>query len=106
MCKFFFVPPLEYDDKSLRKWWKDETAERVSELCDFLESQESFESLDLEPAVMDWISAKGYAVGKVVNALRVALVGAAVGPGLFLITQFLGKKETLSRARRALVQLS
>lgn len=106
VCKFFFVPPLEYDDKSLRKWWKDETAERVSELCDFLESQESFESLDLEPAVMDWISAKGYAVGKVVNALRVALVGAAVGPGLFLITQFLGKKETLSRARRALVQLS
>ncbi len=104
--KFFFVPPLKYDEKSLKKWWKDQTAETISELCDFLESQNSFDSVILEQAVMEWIATSGYAVGRVVNALRVALVGAAVGPKLFLITEFLGKEETLSRARRALSMLS
>ena len=36
------------------------------------------------------------------NALRVTLVGAAVGPHIFALTDFIGKEETLRRARRAL----
>jgi glutamyl-tRNA synthetase len=51
---------------------------------------------------MDWISSKGYQTGKVMNALRVTLVGAAMGPQIFSITDFIGREETLKRARKAI----
>ncbi|MCQ2050959.1 MAG: glutamate--tRNA ligase [Bacteroidaceae bacterium] len=102
MSKFLFEAPQEYDEKSAKKWWKEGAAGYVSELCDFIESKQTSTLSELEPAIMDWIAGKGYATGKVMNALRVALVGAAVGPNIFQITDFIGKKETLDRARRAI----
>ena len=54
----------------------------------------------------EWIASKGYGIGKVMNALRVTLVGAAVGPHIFEITDFIGKEETLARARKAISTLS
>lgn len=102
MSRFLFEAPQEYDEKSMKKWWKEGAADYVSELCDFIESRETFNGVELEPEIMEWIAGKGYATGKVMNALRVALVGAAVGPNIFQITDFIGKKETLDRARKAI----
>ena len=105
-CKFLFKAPTEYDDKSLKKWWKEEAPRTTAELCDFLESQPDWNGEILEPKVMEWIASKGYATGKVMNALRVTLVGAAMGPQIFLITDFLGREETLKRARKAIAELA
>ena len=103
---YLFTAPAEYDEKSLKKWWKEDSPAVISELCSFLDGESDFSAEALEPRVMDWISSKGYAVGKVMNALRVTLAGAAVGPQIFAITEFLGKEETLRRARRAISVLS
>ena len=105
-CKFLFQSPTEYDEKSLKKWWKDDAPRTTAELCDFLESQPDWNGETLEPKVMEWIASKGYATGKVMNALRVTLVGAAMGPQIFLITDFLGREETLNRARKAIAELA
>ena len=105
-CKFLFQAPTEYDEKSLKKWWKDDAPRTTAELCDFLESQPDWNGETLEPKVMEWIASKGYATGKVMNALRVTLVGAAMGPQIFLITDFLGREETLNRARKAIAELA
>jgi len=99
---YFFVAPTEYDEKSLRKWWREDAWTYVSELCDFIGESPEFEGAVLEPKVMEWISSKEWPVGKVMNAFRVTLVGAAVGPHIFALTDYLGKDETLRRARRAL----
>jgi glutamyl-tRNA synthetase len=98
-CAFFFMEPTEFDEKSLKKWWKPEAAGYVRELCDFLEAQEDWDGATLEPKVMAWIADKGYATGKVMNAFRVTLVGAARGPHIFQITDLLGQMETLWRSR-------
>ena len=103
---YFFVAPTEYDEKSLKKWWKDDAPQYVSGLCDLIESAPSFDGATLEPIVMEWIAAHEWPVGKVMNAFRVTLVGAAVGPHIFALTDFLGKDETLRRARKALEQLT
>ena len=103
---YLFKAPGEYDDKSLKKWWKEDAPKTTAELCDFLEAQDDFNAETLEPKVMDWIASKEYPVGKVMNAFRVTLVGAAMGPQIFAITEFIGKEETLRRARRALEVLS
>lgn len=49
---------------------------------------------------------KNRMVVKGVDALRVTLVGAAMGPQIFCITDFLGREETLRRARKAISELS
>lgn len=102
---YFFVAPEEYDEKSLKKWWKEGATQYVRELCDFIEQSPVFNGAELEPLVMEWIASKEWGVGKVMNAFRVTLVGAAVGPHIFELTDFLGKEETLRRARRALAVL-
>lgn len=103
--KYLFQAPTEFDEKSLKKWWKEGAAQTTAELCDFIEAQPEFNGAALEPKVMEWIAGKGYKTGQVMNALRVTLVGAAVGPHIFEITDFIGKEETLRRARKAISEL-
>jgi len=105
-CNFFFAAPNEYDEKSLKKWWKPEAPQYVGELCDFLEAQEDWNGETLEPKVMEWIASKEYKTGAVMNAFRVTLVGEARGPQIFAITDQLGKEESLRRARVAIERLN
>ncbi len=54
-----------------------------------------------EPVVMKWVEEKQYKLGDVMNAFRLALVGIGKGPGMFDISAYLGKEETLKRLYRA-----
>lgn len=67
-----------------------------------LESIDDFSIEGQEPVVMKWIEDKGYKLGDVMNAFRLALVGIGKGPGMFDISAFLGKEETLRRLRKAI----
>ena len=101
LCSFFFIPPTEYDEKTVKKRWKEFSAQQLTELATVLEGIDDFSIEGQEPVVMKWVEEKGYKLGDVMNAFRLALVGIGKGPGMFDITAFLGKKETLSRLRRA-----
>ena len=102
LCSFFFIPPTEYDEKTVRKRWKADSAQVMGELADVLEALGDFSIESQEREVMAWIERKGYKLGDVMNAFRLALVGIGKGPGMFDISAFLGKEETLSRLRRAI----
>ena len=102
LCSFFFIPPTEYDEKTVRKRWKADSAQVMAELAEVLEGLDDFSIKSQEPAVMAWVEAKGYKLGDVMNAFRLALVGIGKGPGMFDISHFLGKDETLRRLRRAI----
>ena len=115
---FFFVAPTEYDEKSLKKRWKEESPRHMQELMALLETvseddwHKSYEATDdngntvirwhLDDVVMPWIAAHEYGVGLVMNAFRICLVGAARGPHIWEITNILGKEETLKRVNDAL----
>ena len=101
LCAFFFIPPTEYDEKTVKKRWKEYSAQQMTELAEVLESIDDFSVEGQEPVVMKWVESKGYKLGDVMNAFRLALVGIGKGPGMFDISAFLGKAETLSRLRRA-----
>ena len=101
LCSFFFLPPLEYDEKTVKKRWKENSAQVMTELADVLESLDDFSIENQEHVVMAWIEEKGYKLGDVMNAFRLVLVGIGKGPGMFDISAFLGKEETLRRIRRA-----
>lgn len=101
LCSFFFLPPLEYDEKTVKKRWKENSAQVMTELAGVLESLDDFSIEHQEHVVMAWIEEKGYKLGDVMNAFRLVLVGIGKGPGMFDISAFLGKEETLRRIRRA-----
>lgn len=101
LCSFFFLPPTEYDEKTVRKRWKEYSAQQMTELVEVLEGIDDFSIEGQEPVVMKWVEDKGYKLGDVMNAFRLALVGIGKGPGMFDISAFLGKEETLRRLRRA-----
>ena len=102
LCKFFFVAPESYDEKTTRKRWKENSHTQLSELCDFLEQLDDFSLENQETQVMKWIEDKEYRTGDIMNAWRLALVGEGKGPHMFDISAFLGKEETLRRTRRAI----
>ncbi len=102
LCSFFFIPPTEYDEKTVRKRWKENSSQVMGELAEVLEGIDDFSLENQEHIVMAWIESKGYKLGDVMNAFRLALVGEGKGPGMFDISAFLGKEETLRRLRRAI----
>ena len=102
LCSFFFIAPTEYDEKTVKKRWKADSAKVMGELADVLEGIDDFSVEGQEPVVMKWIEEKGYKLGDVMNAFRLTLVGIGKGPGMFDISTFLGKEETLKRMRKAI----
>ena len=102
LCSFFFLPPTEYDDKTVHKRWKEYSAKQMGELADVLEGIDDFSVEGQEPIVLQWVNDQGYKLGDIMNAFRLALVGIGKGPGMFDISAFLGKEETLRRLRRAI----
>lgn len=105
LCSFFFIPPAEYEAKTVKKRWKEYSARQMGELADVLGGVEDFSIEGQEPIVMRWVEDKGYKLGDVMNAFRLALVGEGKGPGMFDISAFLGKEETLRRLRKAIETL-
>ena len=102
LCSFFFIAPTEDDEKTVKKRWKADSPKVMGELADVLEGIDDFSVEGQEPVVMKWVEEKGYKLGDVMNAFRLTLVGIGKGPGMFDISAFLGKEETLKRLRKAI----
>ena len=102
LCSFFFVAPLEYDTKTIRKRWKEYSVQQMTELSKVLDSLDDFSLENQEEKVKQWIEEKDYKLGDIMNAFRLALVGIGKGPGMFDVSAFLGKEETLKRLHKAI----
>lgn len=102
---FFFVAPTEYAEKDVRKRWSEETPRIMEELIGVLEGIEDMTSANAEKIVLDWIAGKGYHLGNVMNAFRLAVVGACRGPHMFDITELMPKSEVIARLRRAIEKI-
>lgn len=106
LCSFFFFAPQAYDEKTVRKRWKEDSPRVMAELAEVLQSVSDFSVEGQEAVVMPWIESKGYKLGDVMNAFRLCLVGEGKGPGMFDISAFLGKDETIHRIEKAITALS
>jgi glutamyl-tRNA synthetase len=102
LCSFFFIAPTVYDEKTVKKRWKEYSAQQMTELMAVLEGIGDFGVENQEAVVMAWVEQMEYKLGDVMNAFRLALVGIGKGPGMFDISAFLGKEETLKRLKRAI----
>lgn len=102
---FFFEAPTAYDEKTVRKRWKDDSPQQMQGLMDVLENSDDFSAENQEKIVKQWIEDKQYHLGNVMNAFRLAIVGESKGPHIFDITALLGKDESVQRLHRAITTL-
>lgn len=102
---FFFVAPETYAEKDVKKRWSEETPAIMEELIGVLEGIDDMTSANAEKIVLDWIADKGYHLGNVMNAFRLAVVGACRGPHMFDITELMPKEEVTARIRRAIATI-
>lgn len=102
LSSYFFVSPEVYDEKASKKNWKLETGDLMKELVSVIKNIEDFSSENSEKEIKEWITAKEIGFGKVMQPLRLSLVGKLAGPHLFDIMAMLGKEETIKRIENAI----
>lgn len=101
LSDYFFEAPSTYDEKA-SKSWKEETGDILKRVIIELDKITDFTSLNIETILKEWMTANEIGMGKVMQPLRLSLVGALKGPHLFDIIELIGKEETISRIEKAI----
>ena len=104
LSDYFFAAPNTYDEKASKNW-KVDTSDLMSQLIEMLESIDDFTSVNIETIVKDWMTQNEIGMGRIMQPLRLSLVGALKGPHLFDIIELIGKEETISRIKKAVAKL-
>ena len=58
LCSFFFIPPVQYDEKTVKKRWKEDSPKVMTELADLLEDLDDFSLENQERIVHKWVEMK------------------------------------------------
>jgi glutamyl-tRNA synthetase len=104
LADYFFVAPTSYDEKAAKNW-KEETPELMKQVVEQLQKIDDFTSINIETLLKDWMTTNEIGMGKVMQPLRLSLVGALKGPHLFDIIELIGKAKTISRIEKAVATL-
>jgi glutamyl-tRNA synthetase len=100
LSSWFFVAPVSYEEKAMQKYWNPDTLNILKQLADILETVEPFTAENLSHLVHEWGAENKFNMNTIMNILRVCVVGASKGPGIFDILALLRKKEVLRRIQR------
>ena len=103
VAKCLFVAPDTYDEKDAAKFWTAENAPLVSAAASWLCKDYSgpWTKEGIEEALVEHIRSQEWPMGKVMNALRLALTGAASGLGIADLAALLGPDEVAARVASA-----
>jgi len=104
--KYYFAAPTSYDEKTIRKKWKEDTPKYVSELKDKLSVLSVFSSENIEVEFKKYLEENELGMGRLLPAFRVCITGLGMGPSLFDIASLLGKEETIKRMETALEKIN
>ncbi|MPR33289.1 glutamate--tRNA ligase [Salmonirosea aquatica] len=99
---FLFSAPEQYDADIVAKKWNAEAKQGIGTFADALQGYEgSFLADDIKHVLAQTLEATGIKMGKVMQALRLAITGVGAGPDLMVTMEILGKAEVVRRLRRA-----
>ena len=94
IASYLFVTPSVYVEKDAAKFWKEENYTLALQVADFIGRElGDFSKESIETAVEEFIRSREWPMGKVMNCLRLALVGASSGLGIADIVSLIGRDE-------------
>ncbi len=94
---YLFTAPRSFDEKDCNKKWKEGTAAFMLELKEILANLADFTPDKIKAAISSFAEEKELGMGKVMNALRISLVGSSSGIDMMDICRLLGKEEVIKR---------
>ena len=98
IAPYLFVAPAEFVEKDAAKFWKEENYTLALQVADFILGFEGeFTKETLEGPLEEFIRGNEWPMGKVMNCLRLAMVGGSNGLGIADIVTLIGKKEFAKR---------
>ena len=98
IASYLFVAPAEFVEKDAAKFWKEENYSLALQAADFiLNFDGEFTPSSLGEPLEAYIRGNEWPMGKVMNCLRLALVGASSGLGIADVVTLIGKKEFAKR---------
>jgi glutamyl-tRNA synthetase len=103
---FLFSLPEVYDQDVAVKKWNEDAVNAVSNFKDALKGYEGeFVAENIKHLLAEKMEAAGIKMGKIMQALRLAVTGAGAGPDLMVIMEILGKAQVIARLTQALDRL-
>ena len=98
IAPYLFVAPTSFVEKDAAKFWKEENYTLALQVADFIVNFEGeFTKEALEGPLEEYIRGNEWPMGKVMNCLRLAMVGASNGLGIADIVTLVGKEEFAKR---------
>ena len=98
---YFFLAPTEFDPKTSKKAWKEDTPKLMEELASKIAAMECWDVTAIESVFQELLTQKDIGFGKLGKPARLAITGLAGGPSLYHIIYLLGKEESLTRLNKA-----
>ncbi len=105
LATYFFQAPENYDEKMVKKNWKEGISDKIREIALLISNLTDFSTETIESSIKEFITEKQYGLGQIMNALRLVIVGEAKGASLFEIMHTIGQKETLLRIENGIKKL-
>ena len=103
---YFFADPTEYDAKTVRKKWKDDTADLMRELTAILDGVTDWTTENIETAFSGYLNDNEYGFGKIGPGFRLLVTGKGMGPSMFEICSVLGKDYVISRMKNGIDKIN
>ena len=94
---YLFEDIREYDNKMIRKKWKEDSRKTLRPLLMKIFKDEDFSAGNIETHVKDFLEENNLGFGAVLPAFRLAMTGTMKGPPVFDIMGFLGKDRAMNR---------
>jgi glutamyl-tRNA synthetase len=102
---YFFEDPAEYDETTVKKRWKEDSAEHLKKLVEEFSNLNSPTRENYEEALRRTSEELNVGTGKLIHPVRLAVSGVGGGPGVFEILYIIGKERTISRLESAIKKL-
>lgn len=99
---FFFATPEIIEMTAIKDKWNDQKQQFFTAWANILESSPTWSHDALEAGFNELMPVHNLKKGDVLLPLRIMLVGAKYGPGVFAIAELIGKNETVKRVRRVI----
>ena len=100
--RYFFEAPTSFDEKTIKKKWKEQTPAIITQLSALLKELPSFDAESIGACFKSFLEAKELGFGAVMPGFRLSVTGLGAGASMNDIAALLGKEEVLRRIEIAL----
>lgn len=98
---YFFSDPESYDEKGVKKRWKEDSAELTESYAAALEAGIDATPEAFEQTLRELTESREVGAGRLIHPARLAVSGVTMGPGLFEMMALLGPEACARRLRKA-----